>query len=196
MDGEDLVISDYFKNKKDGLFIDIGCYHPIHRNNTFLLYKKGWKGVNIDIHNFSIQLFEFLRPKDLNYNFAVSNKNEKIKMFYQKELSQLSTIDNDQALKAFQGKIKEKIIQAYTLDEVIKFSNLENKKIDLLDIDVEGADLKVLQGFSIKKFNPELICVEIHDDDLKESKIYKLLNNQGYELIWSGIFSHIFRSKS
>lgn len=196
MDGEDLVISDYFKHKKEGLFIDIGCYHPIHRNNTFLLYKKGWQGVNIDIHNFSIQLFKFLRPKDLNYNFAVSNKNEKIKMFYQKELSQLSTINYDQALKAFQGKIKEKIIQAYTLNEVIKFSNLENKKIDLLDIDVEGADLKVLQGFSFEKFKPELICVEIHDNDLKESKIYKLLDNQGYELIWSGIFSHIFRSKS
>ena len=182
MDREDLVISDYFKNKKEGFYIDIGCYHPIHRNNTFLLYK--------------IQLFEFLRPKDLNYNFAVSNKNEKIKMFYQKELSQLSTINYDQAVKVFQGAIKEREIQSYTLNEVLKFSNLENKKIDLLDIDVEGADLKVLQGFSFEKFKPELMCVEIHDKHLKESEIYKLLNNLDYELIWSGVFSHIFRSKS
>ena len=196
MDGEDLVISNYFKDKKEGFYIDIGCYHPIHRNNTFLLYKKGWQGINIDIHSFSIQLFEFLRPRDLNYNFAVSNKNEKIKMFFQKELSQLSTIDYDQALKAFQGKIKEREIQAYTLNKVLKFSNFENKKIDLLDIDVEGADLKVLQGFSFERFKPELICVEIHDKHLKESEIYKLLNNLGYELIWSGVFSHIFRSKS
>ena len=196
MDGEDLVISDYFKNKKEGFYIDIGCYHPIHRNNTFLLHKKGWNGVNIDIHSFSIELFKFLRPKDLNYNYAVSNKNKKIKMFYQKELSQLSTIDYDQATKVFQGEIKEREIQAYTLNEVLKFSNLENKKIDLLDIDVEGADLKVLQGLSIEKFRPELICVEIHDKRLKESEIFKLLNNLGYELLWSGVFSHIFRSKS
>ena len=145
MDGEDLIISDYFKNKSKGFYIDVGCYHPIHRNNTFLLYKKGWKGMNIDIHNFSIELFKYLRPGDLNFNCAVSDKNEKIKMYFQKELSQISTIENAQAKKAFQGAIKEKIIQSYTLNEILIFNKLKDKKIDLLDIDVEGADYKVLQ---------------------------------------------------
>lgn len=195
MDGEDLVILDYFKNKKEGFYVDVGCYHPIHRNNTFLLYKKGWKGMNIDIHSFSIELFNYLRPKDLNYNFAVSDKIELINMYFQKELSQLSTIDYDQAKKSLQGQIKEKKIQAYTLDEIFKFSNLDDKKIDLLDIDVEGADLKVLKGLSFEKFQPELICVEVHDKNLKESETFKLLNNLDYELIWSGVFSHIFKSK-
>ncbi len=195
MDGEDLVILDYFKNKKEGFYVDVGCYHPIHRNNTFLLYKKGWKGINIDIHSFSIKLFNYLRPKDLNYNFAVSDKIELINMYFQKELSQLSTIDYNQAKKSLQGQIKEKKIQAYTLDEIFKFSNLEDKKIDLLDIDVEGADSKVLKSLSFEKFQPELICVEVHDKNLKESETFKLLNNLDYELIWSGVFSHIFKSK-
>ena len=109
MDGEDLVISNYFKNKNKGFYVDIGCYHPLHRNNTFLLHKKGWKGINIDIHNFSIELFNYLRPSDLNYNFAVSNKNEIIEMYFQKELSQLSTTEHDQAKKVFQGEIKKKV---------------------------------------------------------------------------------------
>ena len=195
MDGEDLVILDYFKNKKEGFYVDVGCYHPIHRNNTFLLYKKGWKGINIDIHSFSIELFNYLRPKDLNYNFAVSDKIELINMYFQKELSQLSTIDYNQAKKSLQGQIKEKKIQAYTLDEIFKFSNLDGKKIDLLDIDVEGADFKVLKSLSFEKFQPELICVEVHDKNLKESETFKLLNNLDYELIWSGVFSHIFKSK-
>ena len=78
MDGEDLFINNFFKNKKKGFYIDVGCYHPIHRSNTFLLYKKGWRGINIDIHKFSIELFRYLRPEDFNYNFAVSNKNEVI----------------------------------------------------------------------------------------------------------------------
>ena len=108
MDGEDLIIFDYFKNKKKGFFIDVGCYHPIHRNNTFLLYKKGWQGLNIDIHSFSVDLFNYLRPKDLNYNYAISDKNEILSMYYQKKLSQLSTIEYDQAKKVFQGPIKEK----------------------------------------------------------------------------------------
>ena len=196
MDGEDVVISNYFKDKEKGFYIDIGCYHPIHRNNTFLLFKKGWQGMNVDIHDFSIELFNYARPKDLNYNFAVSNKNEKIKMFFQKELSQLSTIDQNQAKKAFQGTIKEKEIQAYTLNEILNFSKLNNKKIDLLDIDVEAADLKVLQGLSFEKFKPELICIEIHEKNLKESETFKFLKEYNYELIWSGVFSHIFRSKA
>tara|TARA_Y100000591_G_scaffold312045_1_gene316112 strand:+ start:717 stop:1394 length:678 start_codon:yes stop_codon:yes gene_type:complete len=194
MDGEDLIISDYFKNKKEGFFIDVGCYHPIHRNNTFLLYKKGWKGINVDIHDFSIDLFNYLRPKDLNYNLAVSNKIEKLNMYYQKELSQLSTIEYEQAKKVFQGSIKEKKIQALTLNEILKISKIE-KKIDLLDIDVEGADFKVLQSLSFKKFKPELICIEIHDENFKESKIYKFLDSYNYELIWSGVFSYIFKDK-
>ena len=196
MDGEDVVISNYFNNKEKGFYIDIGCYHPIHRNNTFLLFKKGWQGINVDIHDFSIELFNYARPKDLNYNFAVSNKNEKIKMFFQKELSQLSTIDQNQAKKAFQGTIKEKEIQAYTLNEILNFSKLNNKKIDLLDIDVEAVDLKVLQGLSFEKFKPELICIEIHEKNLKESETFKFLKEYNYELIWSGVFSHIFRSKA
>jgi FkbM family methyltransferase len=196
MDGEDVVISNYFKNKEKGFYIDIGCYHPIHRNNTFLLFKKGWQGMNVDIHDFSIELFNYARPKDLNYNFAVSNKSEKIKMFFQKELSQLSTIDQNQAKKAFQGTIKEKEIQAYTLNEILNFSKLNNKKIDLLDIDVEAADLKVLQGLSFEKFKPELICIEIHEKNLKESETFRFLKDYNYELIWSGVFSHIFKSKA
>ena len=196
MDREDLIIVDYFKNKQKGFYIDVCCYHPIHRNNTFLLYKKGWNGINVDIHSFSIELFNYMRPNDLNYNFAISDKKEVIDMFFQKELSQLSTIDYYQAKKSLQGPIKKKKIQSFSLNDVLKFSNLENKKVDLLDIDVEGADLKVLKGLSFEKINPELICIEIHDKNLNESETYKLLINLNYELIWSGVFSHIFKSKT
>ncbi|MDC3125550.1 FkbM family methyltransferase [Candidatus Pelagibacter sp.] len=196
MDGEDLFINGYFKDKTKGFYVDVGCYHPIHRNNTYLLHKKGWHGVNIDIQKFSIDLFNHLRPKDLNYNFAVSNKNEIVEMFYQKKLSQLSTIEEKQSLKVFQGDIKKLKIQSLTLDSILEKTNSNNIKLDLLDIDVEGADLKVLEGFSIQKFKPELVCVEIHEKEIKKSKIHDYLSNSNYELIWSGIYSHIFRSKS
>ena len=196
MDGEDLFINNYFKDKKNGFYVDVGCYHPIHRNNTFLLHKKGWYGINIDIHKFSIDLFNYLRPKDFNYNLAVSNKNEVIDMYFQKKLSQLSTTEGEQAKKVFQGNIKKSKINAFTLDSILEDIKIDNFKIDLLDIDVEGADLKVLKGFSIEKYKPELICVEIHQKEIKESMISKYLHNFKYELIWSGIFSYIFKSKA
>ena len=196
MDGEDLFIVEYFRKNSNGFYLDVGCYHPIHRNNTYLLHKKGWSGINIDIHQFSIDLFNYLRPDDVNLNCAISNKNEVTEMFYQKELSQISTIEKQQAKIAFQGNIKKSKIQSLTLDALLEKINFTDKKLDLLGIDVEGADLKVLKGLNIEKFKPELICVEIHEKDIKNSEIYKYLSNFSYELVWSGVFSHIFKSKS
>ena len=37
--GEDLIINKFFK-KKNGFYVDVGAYHPLEDNNTFLLYKK------------------------------------------------------------------------------------------------------------------------------------------------------------
>ena len=196
MDGEDIFIVEYFRKKKNGFYIDVGCYHPIHRNNTYLLHKNGWSGINIDIHQFSIDLFNFLRPNDINLNYAVSDQNGMVEMFYQKKLSQLSTIDEQQAQMSFQGNIKKSKIKSLSLDAILEKTNLTETKIDLLDIDVEGADLRVLKGFTLEKFKPELICVEIHKKDIKNSEIYKYLSNFSYELVWSGVFSHIFKSKS
>ena len=193
MDNEDLAVIDYFKDKKNGFYVDVGCYHPTHRNNTYLLHKKNWIGVNIDTSEFSIDLFNHMRPKDLNYNCAISNKNEIIKLFYQKELSQLSTTERDQAKTVFQGNIKEKEVQAFTLDEILDRDKFKDIKIDFLDIDVEGADLKVLEGLSFDRFKPELVCVEIHAKEIKQSDVYKFLIKKNYELLWSGVFSHIFK---
>ena len=193
MDNEDIAVLDYFKDKKNGFYVDVGCYHPIHRNNTYLLHKKNWSGINIDTSQFSIDLFNYMRPKDLNYNCAISNRNEIIKLFYQKELSQLSTTERDQAETVFQGNIKEKEIQAFTLDKILNKGKFKNNKIDFLDIDVEGADLKVLEGLSFDIYKPELICVEIHAKEIKKSDIYNFLVDKNYELLWSGVFSHIFK---
>ena len=192
-DGEDLIVEKYFKEKPPGVYIDVGCHNPIYLNNTFLLHKKKWKGINIDTSQFSINLFNYMRPNDLNYNCAISNNNEDVKLYFQKEFSLLSTIQIDHAEKFMQGTIKEKTIKAFTLDEIISKSIYKNSKIDFLDIDIEGADLKALEGLSFDKFEPELICIEIHDKEIRESEIYKFLVDKKYKLIWSGIFSHIFK---
>ena len=193
MNNEDTAVLKYFKDRKKGFYVDVGCYHPIHRNNTYLLHKQNWCGINIDTSQFSIDLFNYMRPKDLNYNCAISNKNENIKLFYQKELSQLSTTEKKQAESVFQGNIKEKEIKAFTLDEILSRDKYKDSKIDLLDIDVEGADLKVLRGLSFDKFKPELVCVEIHAKEIEKSDIYNFLIDKNYKLLWSGVFSHIFK---
>ena len=194
MNNEDTAILNYFKDRKNGFYVDVGCYHPIHRNNTHLLHMQNWSGVNIDTSQFSIDLFNYMRPNDLNYNCAISNKDEDVKLYFQKDFSLLNTTQIDYAKKFMQGNIKEKTIKAFTLDKILNESIYKNSKIDFLDIDIEGADLKALEGLSLDKFKPELICVEIHEKEIDRSDLYKFLINKKYDLIWSSVFSHIFKS--
>ena len=193
MDGEDLQIKKYFGNKKNGFYVDVGAYHPIQRNNTVLLHQMGWEGINIDVSNFSIKLFNHLRPSDTNLNIAISKKSGEIDMFYQKKLSQLTTIKRQTANNVFQGKIMSKKIISKTLTEVLNNSKYNQKKIDFLDIDVEGADLEVLESLDFNIYAPEIVCVEDISKNKKNSDIFNFLLEKNYKKIWSGIFSHIFK---
>ena len=56
MEGEDLEIVKILKNIENGFYVDAGGFHPLDRNNTYLLYKKKWRGINIDLSEFSIDL--------------------------------------------------------------------------------------------------------------------------------------------
>ena len=39
----------YFKEFKKGSYVDVGCNLPKTSSLTYLLYKKGWSGINIDL---------------------------------------------------------------------------------------------------------------------------------------------------
>ena len=204
MDGEDTAINVFNKKLEKGFYVDIGAHHPIQRNNTHLLFKKGWEGINIDINKFSIDLFNFLRPEDLNLQIAVSDKDGEISFFYQKKFSQLNTTDKEIAKENFQGNFQEKKVKCQTIKNILDNSKYKNKKIDFLNIDVEGAEMKVLNTLNFKIYDPSLICVEIlgyremqskqREKEIKNNKIYKFLVNQGYKKVWSGLSycSHLF----
>jgi len=69
----DLIVNYIFKDKKKGFYLDIGAQHPISNNNTYLLFKRGWSGINIDLDKKNIELFDIIRPKDINLNYAISS---------------------------------------------------------------------------------------------------------------------------
>ena len=48
-----------------------------------------------------------------------------------------------------------------TLTNILDDSKYKNKKIDFLDIDVEGVDLDALKSLDFYRYSPTLICVEI-----------------------------------
>ena len=192
MEKEDLEITKRLNKIKNGFYVDVGGYHPVHRNNTYLLYKKNWRGINIDLSKFSIDLFNFARPEDINLNVAVSKTNKKIKYYTQKKISQLTTIYKDIANKRMQGPIIEKEILSNTLTALIGKTKYKNKRIDFLNIDAEGADFEILESLNFDVYRPKLICVEIDNKQIENSKIFNFLKKQKYTNQWSATFSYIF----
>ena len=204
MDGEDIAINLFNKKEGKGFYVDIGAHHPIQRNNTNLLYQKGWEGINIDTNEFSIDLFNFLRPNDLNILTAISDKEGEISFYYQKKFSQLNTTDKKIANENFQGNFKERIVKCQKIENILNNSKYKDKKIDFLNIDIEGAEMKVLKTLNFEKYNPTLICIEIlgyrdlnseeREIQIKNDEIYKFLLNKNYKKVWSGssYCSHLF----
>ena len=169
MEGEDLIIYEKLKDIDNGFYVDAGCYHPLHLNNTFLLYKKGWRGINIDLSDYTINLFNYIRPDDSNINSAVANYDGKINFYFQKKLSQLTSVKKEIASKRMQGKIKEKEIDALKLDSIIAKTKFKNQKIDFLNIDIEGNDYEALQSLNFSVYKPKMICIEIDEENIFNS---------------------------
>ena len=204
MFGEDLFIQNYFKNKPKGFYVDVGCYHPLQGNNTHLLYKNGWAGINFDINHYSIKLFDFLRKRDLNIHSGISRKKSKLTMYYRKEINMLNTLDEKIAKIHFRNGYKKKNIQVNTLNFFISKKFKKLNKIDFINIDVEGYELDTLKSLNFSIYKPQLICIEIHNIKkmydtnykyLKSNKIYNYLVDQKYQLVWKKKYSFIFERK-
>ena len=192
----DLLISYIFRNKRKGIFIDIGCNHPVYNNNTYLLYKKGWRGINIDLDEKSINLFNTFRKSDLNIKQAISSKAEEVDLYFYHNKSPINTINKD-LVNFHKTKPKQiKKINTKTLNSIIMKTPFANEKIDFMNIDVEGHELNVLKGFDLKKYSPTIIVIEYLDLNVKKleitnfnlqniinSKIYKYMINNNYTLV-------------
>ena len=203
--GEDKFIEKYFRNKAKGFYIDVGCYHPLEGNNTHLLYKNGWSGINFDINHYSIKLFNFLRKRDLNIHSGISRKKNKLTMHYRKEINMLNTLDEKIAKIHFRNGYKKKNIQVNTLNFFISKKFKKLNKIDFINIDVEGYELDALKSLNFSTYKPQLICIEIHNIKkmydtnykyLKSNDVYNYLINKKYKVIWKNKYSFIFERKN
>ena len=186
---EDLFINDYFKDKKKGFYLDIGCYHPVKYSNTALLYDRGWQGINIDMSQTSIDFFDILRKRDKNICAAISNESKEVTQYVDSSFSPINTLVkefSDTASKTISSnKYSEKIIHTYKFSQIIKEQNIHVKQIDFLNIDAEAHDFEVLEGIDLGFYKINLICIEMLDSKLKmnENKFKDYLDKYNYDLI-------------
>jgi FkbM family methyltransferase len=185
---QDLIINYFFKNKKKGIYIDVGCYHPYNGNNTKLLYDKGWSGINIDLDFHTINFFNFVRKRDENINIAISDK-EGVKDLYffhnRSAINSLSEIRKEEAKEV-------RKIQTKTLNSVFENSKFKNEKINLLSIDVEGHEIEVLKSLDLAKYIPEMVVIEFLERDIINNLEFH--NQNINEVLNSEIYRHMIKN--
>jgi len=196
-EGEDMVLKRIFDNQTNGFYIDVGAHHPKRFSNTYNFYLKGWKGINIDAMPKSMDLFNKIRPRDINLELGVGQKEEELNYY----------IFNEPALNSFSKKLSEtrdKAQDPYFIKNIIKVevkrlnqildTHLIKNDIDFLNIDVEGLDLDVLKSNDWSKYRPKFVLVEILNSslhDIHKDPIFQLMKEKNY-IIFSKQMNTVF----
>lgn len=195
--GEDLILARYFEEKKTGFYVEVGAYHPVRFSNSYLFYKKGWRGINIDARPGSMKLFNKIRPHDNNIEAAVSDRKEELTyyMFNEPALNgfnkDISTERETQKFKIIDKKQIKTNLLADILDE-----HCQQKHLDFMSVDVEGFDLQVLKSNNWERFRPEIILVEDLDFDslsLNKSATAEFLITKGYRFFGKTLHTILYR---
>ena len=97
-EGEDMILRRLFEKQQTGFYVDVGAHHPKRFSNTYLFYKRGWRGINIDLNPLTIELFNFCRREDININSAISDVEEIKKLYFIDELNTQNTLESNHLL--------------------------------------------------------------------------------------------------
>jgi len=199
-EGEDMILSRLFGQKTDGFYVDIGAHHPKRFSNTFIFYKRGWRGINIDAMPESMNLFYQQRPKDINLEIPIS-KQQQFLTYFQFNESALNTFDEKLALSRENHTTYELIakqqIKAYPLKDILQNHLKHDQNIDFMSIDVEGLDLQVLESNDWECFHPSVVLVEILNsslDSISNDPIYKFLSSHKYRIYAKAVNTIFFVS--
>ncbi len=185
-EGEDVVLARILPQDKIGFFVDIGAHHPVRFSNTYALYRKGWRGINVDATPGCMHAFNRLRPEDINIESAISDFETPMTFHMFKE-GALNTFDTSLAKEyvdsgwALESTIE---LRPRTLSSILDQYLPTGKPIDLLSIDVEGKEMEVLKSNDWHSYCPDFIVLEVLSTpfaSLKSHDAVVFLADKGYE---------------
>jgi FkbM family methyltransferase len=174
---EELIIRDFFGERERGFYVDVGCYLPRQGSTTYLLEQRSrWTGVGIDVIAGYGKAWKRVRPESTFVAAAVSDRDgEKLQLHV---AGAFATLDEETvAALGWAGKARVVEVETSRLDTLLERQGVE--KIDFLSMDIEGAELAALKGFDIKRFRPDLCCIETAQRDA----VVAYFESNGYELI-------------
>jgi FkbM family methyltransferase len=185
-EGEDLLLNRLFDKRADGFYVDIGAHHATRYSNTFALYRRGWRGINVDATPGSMDSFRALRPRDISLELLISDRSEPLRMhlFREGALNTTNAALAQSYVAAGWEKTGEVELVPRTLASLMDEHVPAAVAIDLLSIDVEAEELAVLRSGNWKAYRPSVVIIEVlstHLVRLPDEPAVRFLIEQGYE---------------
>lgn len=188
----------------DEYYLDLGANHAKQLSNTYMLYKKGMRGVLVETNPQLIGELKFYRSEDVILNKCISNHSDESLQFYIMSGDGLSCTSMDAVNEMIEKNPQLYIKDTITVDTITVNQILQkyfSKAPILLSIDIEGQEESILQTLDYDKYAPLIVIVERIDygttiaTKKRKDLIADIMSQNGYfEYAFTGINS-IFINK-
>jgi FkbM family methyltransferase len=157
---EEWMIRDYFQDRRDGVFVDVGANHYRSMSKTYYLESKlGWSGLAVEPQREFAAEYATHRPRTKFLPFFVSDvSNETARLYMVKNMSAIASGDPEFVKKLGGTPDEVREVPTITLTDMLVAEGIT--KIDFLSMDIEQHEPRALKGFDIARFKPSLVCIE------------------------------------
>ncbi len=160
---EDVILARALDNVEQGFYVDVGAAHPIDDSVTHHFSQLGWSGVNIepDPHLFKVLAGE--RTRDINLPIVIGNpltlgENTTLYVVANPGLSTISaTTAREHESAGFD--VTPIMVDVRPLADVLA-EHVGSRDIHFIKIDVEGAELGVVETGDWSTHRPWIVVVE------------------------------------
>ena len=158
---EEWIIRDFFHDKRDGTFVDVGANDYRKESNTYYLETAlGWSGIGIDAQAQFAADYQRYRPKTKFFTFFVSDTSDATATLYVAKKNSLTASANRAFTEEEDGATVERKVATITLNDLLAGEHVSH--MDFVTMDIELGEPKALAGFDIERFAPALVCIEGH----------------------------------
>jgi FkbM family methyltransferase len=181
-----IVYENFFKNKKDGFFCDIGGNHPLEINNTLYFERLGWSGIAFEPLLHMTNLWSEHRKAKL-FPVALSDSEGEVEFTVVKDSTgwedMLSFVKETRNIE-YKYETEDIKVQTKIFKEVMRYENINH--IDYLSLDVEGHELNVLKGIDFNEVRINVLTIENNSPEYGmygDENIRKLMFKNNY-ILW------------
>ncbi|MBS0189267.1 MAG: FkbM family methyltransferase [Planctomycetes bacterium] len=189
--GEDLLLFDLFGDQTDGFFIEAGAFNGVDYSPTYVFEQIGWHGLLVEPIPQRFEECRVNRPHSRVVHAALGSPGdpEKATLVITADIygGMLSFVDtgtehHKRAMAAPLVKTPVTVPQR-TLESIL---GSDHERLDLVVLDVETNELRVLAGFDLTRHKPRVLVVEDASFGRNEP-LYKEIQRHGYGLGgWAG----------